>query len=576
MSYQSTILADTPVVYYRLGEGSGTSATDTSGNSHTGTYNASGVTYGVAGALTGDADTAVTLNGSSGRMDTGVDAACNPGTGDFSVECWIKTTTSSILVAMGKLKIDLTGDNYWLGTGGVAHKASFSVANADNSLGATVSSSAVVDDGNWHHLVGVKDGTTIRLYVDSVADGTVSFVGTNAVNPTGDLYVGSFGQYSSVYEFLGSIDEAAYYASKLTPTRVLAHYNAGTGAGTPAMSLSPSTVDPHTTNITLTLVGTGTSWGGSTVFTVSGAGATKVSQNITTTTAATVVINTAPQSGVITVTESVTGTSSATTTALTYKKVLVTTGGVDVLIMEPANYVASVGAPLIYYHHGVGEDRMGLYNDLVGNVYKYQIVALMLSQGYLMAGVTGGASNINWGSQTSLDRYVTAFNYINSNYILKGTIIFSQSMGGCTGGLSFSKKLFTDVRGWIGIYPVCNLSDIYGLGLFTSDINSAYGITGTPPNTYALLTSGHDPLLEPTTNYNNRMMRFYASPADTIVPGNDNSTLMAAHVAAETIEHTVIPCTGDHGDPSHFQPSDFAAFCARCLSHPSIQSSGFL
>lgn len=55
-AYETAVLANSPSVYYRLGESSGTTATDDSGNSVTGTYSGSGVTYGVTGTLSGDAD----------------------------------------------------------------------------------------------------------------------------------------------------------------------------------------------------------------------------------------------------------------------------------------------------------------------------------------------------------------------------------------------------------------------------------------------------------------------------------------------------------------------------------------
>lgn len=72
----------------------------------------------------------------------------------------------------------------------------------------------------------------------------------------------------------------------------------------------------HAGNITLTLTGTGTAWvNGVSVFTPSGvANVTKVSQNVTSATAATVVITTGAGTGTLTITESVTGTGTATTT----------------------------------------------------------------------------------------------------------------------------------------------------------------------------------------------------------------------------------------------------------------------
>src|SRR5439155_683557 len=45
-SYSQTVLGDSPLVYYRLDETSGSTAADSSGNGRTGAYAASGITYG--------------------------------------------------------------------------------------------------------------------------------------------------------------------------------------------------------------------------------------------------------------------------------------------------------------------------------------------------------------------------------------------------------------------------------------------------------------------------------------------------------------------------------------------------
>jgi hypothetical protein len=63
-AYSAAVLADSPLAYYRLGEASGTTMTDSSGNSRNGTY-AGSPTLGAPGLVTGDSDTAVTFNGTS-------------------------------------------------------------------------------------------------------------------------------------------------------------------------------------------------------------------------------------------------------------------------------------------------------------------------------------------------------------------------------------------------------------------------------------------------------------------------------------------------------------------------------
>lgn len=555
MSYQSTILADSPVVYYRLGESSGTTATDASGNAHNGTY--SNATLGTAGLLTGDADTAVTFNGSSSYIDTNTDSPCNPGTGDFTLEAWVKTTSTVFAsLVLGKIASSLAGDNYWLGYNYSAGKATFSINNADNSA-ITLTGSVSINDGNAHHIVAVKDGATLRLYVDGVADGTTAFAGSSTISPADNLFVGKFGNAPYFYAD-GIIDEVAYYNTALSAGQVGAHYSAGTSSSSPEMACSPASVEPRSSSQVITLTGTGTSWSGSTVFTVSGGGATKVSQNVISGTSATVTINTSTSSGTCTITETVTGSTSTTLTVLTYKKILATYSGVDLMVLEPAAYDSTVATPFIYYHHGAGENRESLLTDSL----KATCLAQFLSDGYLLGGIS--ADN-DWGSNSA--RYITAFPYFQTNYKLRGTVIWSQSMGGCSGLINFANRAYDDCRGWLGTYPVCNLADMYARGSYTSYINSAFNIPGG--GDYATQTAGKDPALYSGQLFLNRYMRFYASYGDHITYQDSNADVIIASASPYAQECSLVQCTGEHGDNSHFLPSDYSLFVKRALAGPA-------
>ncbi|MDE2101848.1 MAG: hypothetical protein KGL39_31670, partial [Patescibacteria group bacterium] len=63
-TYQMEVLVDQPVGYWRLGELSGTSAADQTGNGHTGTYHG-GPTLATPGLISGDLNTGITLNGTN-------------------------------------------------------------------------------------------------------------------------------------------------------------------------------------------------------------------------------------------------------------------------------------------------------------------------------------------------------------------------------------------------------------------------------------------------------------------------------------------------------------------------------
>jgi hypothetical protein len=95
-SYSSTVIADGPVVYYRLGDASGaTTAVDSSGNNRNGTYTLGQLVQGVSGAIVGDTDTAVTFSPNCCFPNSQVTYASGVGLPSAnaarSVEAWFKT-----------------------------------------------------------------------------------------------------------------------------------------------------------------------------------------------------------------------------------------------------------------------------------------------------------------------------------------------------------------------------------------------------------------------------------------------------------------------------------------------------
>src|SRR5205823_232914 len=84
-----------PAIFWRLGEASGTTATDTSGGAHDGTFSSAGGVLGAAGALVNDTSTAVTLDGVAGAIQEASGAGVPVGATARSVEIWFKTTTAT-------------------------------------------------------------------------------------------------------------------------------------------------------------------------------------------------------------------------------------------------------------------------------------------------------------------------------------------------------------------------------------------------------------------------------------------------------------------------------------------------
>jgi hypothetical protein len=224
VTYDATIRADGPTIFWRLGEANGLAgAADASGSGHTGAYASTGVAYGVAGALVNDSDTAVTLDGAAGAIQETSGGGVPVGSTARSLEIWFRTSTATPQPLF----------NY--GTAGSLSQLAVYLAGAqvqvkdgtDPVLAFTAASSLA--DGAWHHLVVTYDGTTsIAVYVDGAAVGSAQATsGTLAtvLDATG-LEVG---RDNAPGFFSGTLDEAAVYPTALSAAKVAAHFAAGEG-----------------------------------------------------------------------------------------------------------------------------------------------------------------------------------------------------------------------------------------------------------------------------------------------------------------------------------------------------------
>jgi len=232
--------------------------------------------------------------------------------------------------------------------------------------------------------------------------------------------------------------------------------------------------------------------------------------------------------------------------------------GSKVLVLVPANYNAVTGAPLVIYHHGVGESHL----DMIDNKLKRDTIDALLAAGYIVASSEGGTPASNWGNDSSITAYQELYTYCSANYNITRVCALSQSMGGISGLLAVADGT-VPYKGWLGVYPACNLAWCYANG-FTGAIKTAYGIASDGSD-YDEKTAGHDPVLLDGADFTGIRMRFYASSDDLMVTKADNADVMAALVADYAAESVVVACTGVHGDPSHFIPAEYVAFFDRCV-----------
>jgi hypothetical protein len=237
---------------------------------------------------------------------------------------------------------------------------------------------------------------------------------------------------------------------------------------------------------------------------------------------------------------------------LPYTKVNVTISSSAAVILVPTDYDPSVGANVVFYHHGLGETSESLLDDGL----KADIVHGLSVAGYIVCAISTGNS---WGNDASLTKYAALEAYLEANYNVLRTAILSQSMGGVSGLERAVSGSVPRLAGWLGIYPVCSLTAAYS-GSFTSSINAAYG--GSDASQFA----GHDPLAMNAIAYAGLRMKFYASTADNSVPAANHSIPLRTAVSPYAAEYDYTACSGDHGDPSHFRTVDVLAYFQRIFA----------
>lgn len=207
---------------------------DSSGNGNNGT----GSGYSATSLPPGKFGNAATFNGTSQYIDAGNASNLNFGTGNFSVSAWYKLSANSGDETIIAKSANITGNAvgyslfYDQPDGGLLI---FKVPNGSTNIAASASWTY---NTNWHHIVGVRNGNTISLYLDGVF--LASNTGLNGVNVTNGSSL-RIGDDASINYFSGTIDEARIYNRALSPQDVqslcnyapgpVAYYNFEEGTG---------------------------------------------------------------------------------------------------------------------------------------------------------------------------------------------------------------------------------------------------------------------------------------------------------------------------------------------------------
>ena len=184
------------------------------------------------------------FGGSSGYFDGTGDYLSIPdsnlfvfGTNDFTIECWIKTSTANKVIldryAAGiptNWQIYITSSGYLQWYTNTAKKTG----------------SIVVTDGNWHHIAVVKSNNILNFYIDGVVDGTGLSDTTNYSTLVTYLGIGAqINSRNASYDFNGYIDSVRI-------TKGIARYTGNFTVPTQAF-YKPYNYDPFLNQVALLL-----------------------------------------------------------------------------------------------------------------------------------------------------------------------------------------------------------------------------------------------------------------------------------------------------------------------------------
>lgn len=172
------------------------------------------------GTANGGATTTAGKVGNAGNFD-GVDDYVDCGnvtefnsSNPFSMSVWIKTTqsTDGQIVDRGvshvaELQLESSGQvHFWVED----------ASDADKYVKTNV-----VNDGEWHHIVGVYDGTYIKVYQDGILIQSLDITGFSIYYNSADhVYIG----YGDTGYFSGTIDEVRIYTVALSEEEIYRHY----------------------------------------------------------------------------------------------------------------------------------------------------------------------------------------------------------------------------------------------------------------------------------------------------------------------------------------------------------------
>ena len=196
--------------YWRFEETSGTLTTDTSGNGNTGTASRTAILNNSNGKF---GNCAVFNRGSSDYIALPNSSTTQP-TGNFSIGCWFSASSTAVYRCLAQSRSNISGKVAGIQLE-VDDTGKIYIESGKNT-GVTIGvdrqfaiGTSTVTDNTWKHGVGTWDGSTLRIYVNGVLEGTTSWANADVYNATTYTRIGNARSDAIEIDFFnGTIDDA--------------------------------------------------------------------------------------------------------------------------------------------------------------------------------------------------------------------------------------------------------------------------------------------------------------------------------------------------------------------------------
>jgi hypothetical protein len=213
--YAAAILADSPAVYWKLNETSGTTATDSSGNGRHGTFQG-GPTFS-QGALTSDAGANSILFTPSAFVYVS-DAAWMEST-NWTAEFRVHFPASMTLGYLFGLNRWGSGSSNRVFLPYVLSNGSIQAQVNNSATGLAISATGLMTAGNNYTVAYRANGTALTGFINGVQVSSATLSALTILTGTADLY---FARAENSYSTVQGSD-CAYWTSALSDAQLAAH-----------------------------------------------------------------------------------------------------------------------------------------------------------------------------------------------------------------------------------------------------------------------------------------------------------------------------------------------------------------